>query len=49
LKQQTIDEPQIEEKYEVTLSSYDQSDVKLFSSEPMTTTFTTGEGYLSIN
>jgi hypothetical protein len=44
----TSDEQQIEEKYEVTLSSYDESGLKILSSEPMTTaTSATGEGYLS--
>jgi hypothetical protein len=42
-KQETIDEPQIEEKYEVTISSYDESGLKILSSESMTTQSVPGE------
>ncbi|CAF4634046.1 unnamed protein product, partial [Rotaria sp. Silwood2] len=37
-KQARTDEQEIEEKYEVTLSSYDESGLRILSSEPMTTT-----------
>jgi hypothetical protein len=47
-KQETADDQHIEEKYEVTISSYDESGLKILSSEPMTATMTstTGEEYL---
>lgn len=41
-----VDEQQIEENYEVTVSTYDESGVKILSSDPMMDPFTTGEGYL---
>ncbi len=44
IQQETTDEQQIEEKYEVTLSSYDESGLKILSSESMMTPSTTGEG-----
>jgi hypothetical protein len=46
-KEPTTDEPQIEEKYEVTISSLDQSDSKLLSFEPLITMSATGEGYFA--
>lgn len=36
-KQELTDEQQVEEKYEVTISTYDESGLKILSSEPMTT------------
>jgi hypothetical protein len=50
IKKDTMDDQQIEEKYEVTISSYDESGLKILSSEPMGTTTlssVTGEGYCS--
>ncbi|CAF1460677.1 unnamed protein product [Adineta steineri] len=46
IQTETTDEQNVEENYEVTLSSYDESGLKIISSEPMTTTTTiTGEGF----
>ncbi|CAF0880180.1 unnamed protein product [Adineta ricciae] len=39
------DEQQIEENYEVTVSTYDESGVKILSSDPMMDPSTTGEGF----
>lgn len=47
-KRETTEEGSIEEKYEVTISSYDDSGVKLLSSEPMSSTSVTDEGYVSM-
>ncbi len=44
-KNETTDEQQVEEKYEITLSSYDQSAPDLISYEPLITAPAPGEGY----
>ncbi|UJR31990.1 hypothetical protein I4U23_019461 [Adineta vaga] len=41
----TVDEQQIEENYEVTVSTYDESGMKILSSEPMNSGTATGEGF----
>lgn len=47
-KPSTTEEASIEEKYEITISSFDDSGVKLLSSEPMSSTSITDEGYVSL-
>jgi len=44
-KAEPTDEQQIEEKYEVTVSKYDESGVKILSSEPTAPMSSGSEGY----
>lgn len=48
-KRETTDEPSVEERYEVTISSYDDSGIKLLSSEPMSSTSVTDEAYVTFS